>query len=362
MSKADKGKLSTKEKVIIIVAVALIICSILVAAGVFVMNYNFFEDKTAIQGEPIITEQIQTPVQNKEKVVTFLVLGIGDDENERENTELTDTIMVATVDLEKKQVNVLQIPRDTYVGRETTTGKINAIYKQKPDIWDYAGLKGLTQMIYEMFQLNIDHYVTITMDAFQEVIDLIGGVEMDVPTEMELNGTYVKAGRQTLSGEQAIAVVRTRNVYANADLGRLDTQKIFLSALVQKCLNLGVGEMTKLVPTMMRSISTDLTAADMLEYYDLIQGLDLGNIQIATVPGDGAMVDGQSVYSVYTQQTADLLNENFRPYSDDVLADELQIKTILKENVETKENEMIGFDDFEDEDESEQEESNRQNN
>lgn len=325
---APKRRLNRKQKMIIAALIALIVIALLTVGVVFALNYRFFEEKTepGTSGE-IITESMQTPSEIKEKVVTFLVLGIADDPEERESTSLTDTIMVATVDVEKKSVSVLQIPRDTYVGNETSTGKINAIYKQSSSSWDYAGLRGLTQMIHEMFQLNIDHYVTVQMDGFKELVDLIGGVTMDVPVDMELNGTVVKAGTQTLNGEQAIAVVRTRNVYANADLGRMNTQKLFLQALIEKCLDLDLVTMTRMIPTVMANITTDLTAGDMLGYINVAKGMSTENIVFNTVPGYGDMVSGQSVYVVDAQETADLLNEQFRPYTEDVPASELQIKT-----------------------------------
>lgn len=323
----NKKKMSTRERVIVGISIGLIVISVLVVGGLFVMNYNFFQDSTG----GALDDDIKTPSSIKEDVTTFLVLGISDDEEERKDTALTDTIMVVTCDIKQKKVSVLQIPRDTFVGPETPTGKINAIYKQDSSKWDYAGITGLSKMINEMFQINIDHYVTIKMNGFKQLVDSIGGVEMDVPVDMELNGTTVKAGPQVLNGEQAIAVVRTRNVYKNADLGRLETQRLFMSGLVDKCLNLGIGDMAKLLPTAMANITTDLNTIQALDYFKVIKGMDMSNISIMTVPGDAAMNKGQSVYSVYPNRTAKMLNDYFRPYSDPVPAEQLQINSIKKE-------------------------------
>ena len=350
MAKSEnKKRLSKKQKTIIGLSIGLIVACALVLVYLFVMNYKFFEDKSGT-GVVSIGKEIQTPEPVQEKMVSFLVLGVSDDPAERGNTMLTDTIMVATVDIEAQKVSILQIPRDTYVGEETSTGKINAIYKQNPEKWDYAGLQGLIDKIYEMFKVNIDHYVTIQMDGFADVIDLIGGVTMNVPKDMELNGTFVPAGERTLTGEEAIAVVRTRNVYANADLGRLDTQKIFLSALVEKCMSLGFSDMTKLIPTMMRSITTDLTVNQVLSYYNVTKSMDMSNMVIMTAPGAGAMVNGQAVYSLYQTRTANLLNEYFRPYTDPVPAEQLEMETIYDDpgDGQGRDDNVVHFDDYSD--------------
>ncbi len=252
----SKRKLSTAEKAVIAVAGVLIGISVFVVAAMVLMNVSLLKDQSG-RGNVTVADEIKTPTVIKEKVVNFLIVGVADDPSERDSTSLTDTIMVASIDVEKNSISVLQIPRDSYVGNETPTGKINAIYKQDPDDWDYAGLEGLMQMIHEMFQINIDHYVTMQMDGFEKMVDQLGGVTMDVPVDMELNGTYVSAGEQTLNGKQAIAVVRTRNVYLNADLGRLDTQKVCMSALADKCLSMGGSQMTQLIPTLFRYVSTD---------------------------------------------------------------------------------------------------------
>lgn len=318
----SKRKLSTKDKVLLILSIVSIVVIVLGVSVYYLMNVRLMKDKT---GEVNLTPEIKTPEKVKDKSANFLVVGVGDDPAERESTNLTDTIMVVNIDFENKKASALQIPRDTYVGEETSTGKINAIYNQTKENWNYAGLQGLVDMIHKTFKLNIDHYVTVKMDGFQKLVDAVGGVTMDVPTDMELNGTFVKEGKQTLNGKQAIAVVRTRNVYANADLGRLDTQKIFVSALADKVLNLGPAQMTKLIPLMFNSVSTDLTLNDALKYYNTMSDFNLSNMVMMTVPGVGDMVDGQSVYCVYPERTTALINKYFKNLSTPITKEQLEL-------------------------------------
>lgn len=319
-----KAKLTWQGKLVVGFSVFLIVLSVLTVIVILALNSKILQDGNGIGN------QYATPSNIKDKVTTFLIVGIADDENERESTRLTDTIMLATIDFPNKRASVLQIPRDTYVGDTTPTGKINAIYN-RTEKWEYHGLDGLTRMIHEMFQINIDHYVTLKMDGFENIIDSIGGVPMNVPVDMELNGTMVRAGQQTLNGEQAIAVVRTRNVYQNGDLGRIETQRAFLSAFASKCLSLSSSEMIKLIPKCFGSVNTDLTAMDAIEYYKAVNGMEMSNITMMSVPGVGANNGDQSVFSVYPRQTAEILNQHFRPYSNPVPFEQLRIRTVVKE-------------------------------
>lgn len=319
------------EKVILIVAILLLLLGGIAVAGRVMMSTRLLGDATLPGGQ--LSTDIQTPSELQGRLLNLLVVGVSDDPDERESTRLTDTIMVVSVNIEEQKVNILQIPRDTYVGEETSTHKINAIYAQNPDHWDYAGLDGLSRMIYDQFQVTIDHYVTIQMDGFRDMINAIGGVTMDVPVSMELNGTYVPAGTQTLDGDQAIAVVRTRNVYANADIGRLQTQKIFMSALLEKVMSLSVDQMVSLIPTLLNYVTTDLTVEDCLSLYYLVRGMSSDDITAVTCPGEGVTVSGQSCWGLYHERTSIILNELFRPFEEtpDVSSDDLGIYDVVTE-------------------------------
>lgn len=321
-----KKKMNKKGKIVISLFVLLLS---LVVAVTLLFNMQILSGDVGK-----LFEGIGTPRELKDKQLNFLIVGIADDPDERQKTNLTDIMAVVSVDFENKETNVLQIPRDTYIGNETPSGKINAIYNRDPKKWDYHGLEGLSRMINEMFQLNIDHYITMEMDGFREIVDAIGGVTMNVPIDMELNGTIVKAGEQTLNGKQAVVVVRTRNAYKNGDdLSRVKTQQEFMKAFVSKVLSLGKGKIAKLAPSCIKYIKTDITISDGLKYYKAISGMDSTNLHIFTPPGKGViyrskLLGKQSVYQINKEETEILLNENFRNHSESVPASKLQIKKI----------------------------------
>ena len=68
---------------------------------------------------------------------------------------------------------------------------------------EYKGIEGLAQFIYDKLNIPIDHYATITMKGFRQVIDQIGGVEVDVPNPINLDGVELDPGKQVLNGDQA---------------------------------------------------------------------------------------------------------------------------------------------------------------
>ncbi len=169
------------------------------------------------------------------------------------------------------------------------------------------------------------------MDAFITVVDKIGGVEVDVPKKIILEGTTLKPGLQTLNGKQAEIFVRERKSYANGDLGRIDMQRIFLEALLKKVFSASNGEIVSLAPTLIKEVTTDLTIAQMLGYYNQLMKLDKSNdINFHVLPVIGGTHNGLSVLSIKKLPTADLLNEHFRPYSDAISADELGIIELNK--------------------------------
>lgn len=328
---AAKKHWKVSEKIILIVAILLLLLGAIAIAGRTVVSMRLLGDSTLQGGQ--LSSDIQTPSELQGRMLNLLVVGVADDPDERESTNLTDTIMLVSINIEDQEVNILQIPRDTYVGDESSTHKINAIYAQSSDSWDYAGLDGLSRMIYDQFQVTIDHYVTIQMDGFRDMINAIGGVTMDVPVDMELNGTYVEAGTQTLDGDQAIAVVRTRNVYSNADIGRLQTQKLFMAALLEKVMSLSVDQMVSLIPTLLGYVTTDLTVEDCLSVYYLVRGMTSDDITVVTCPGEGVTVNGQSCWGLYHERMAIILNKLFRPFDEtpDVSSDDLGIYDVVTE-------------------------------
>ena len=316
-----KVKKSTKEKVLITLFSIVIVISVLSVAAVFVLNSRFFLNKDGDISGGLLTSEITTPNDIAKKSVNFLVCGI-DYEEGTSRGKLTDVIMLVNFDIEAKKINILQIPRDSYIGEDYPTGKINAIYGQSKN----GGVEGLAKRINKTFNITIDHYVTITMDGFVAAVDTIGGVEVDVPKEINLEGYHIKPGLQKLDGKHAEIFVRERKSYPNGDFGRMEMQKVFLKALLNKMFSVGANEVIGLLPTLMNDITTDMTIGEMIGFYNNLTNVDKTNgINFHVLPVISAARNGLSMQSIKKYPTADLLNEYFRPHTDPVPAEELGI-------------------------------------
>ncbi len=141
----------------------------------------------------------------------------------------TDTIMIAHIPDNDTAPTLLSLPRDSQVPIPGHgTNKINAAFA-------FGGAPLLTQTVEQATGLRIDHYAEIGFGGFAEVVDAIGGVEIDIPAEMRdsKTGVVIPEGRQTLDGAQALGFVRMRYSEATprSDLDRVANQRLFIGAL-----------------------------------------------------------------------------------------------------------------------------------
>ena len=326
--KKQKKKMSTRDIVMLVVSIVMIVVAVVVLAGVVLMNSNLFSE-----GE--LTQSIATQSEIVHKTKNFLIVGYDTDQESdyayRHSLKLADVIMVMNYDITGKKANILQIPRDTYIADEYPTGKtnkINAVTNQSEK--KGGGITGLAKVVNETFNMPIDHYVTITMDSFRGIVDELGGIEIDSPTSFtSVDGVYIKKGLQIMDGRTAEAFVRERK-NNGGDFGRQRSQRIFLSALMDRLLEASPGELAKMLPKLFGKVTTDLSISQMLELAKEAQGLQKSNIVFHTAPGSSGMyqvASGRrlSVFSMNKELIANMLNQYFRPYSDPVPAENLGV-------------------------------------
>ena len=267
------------------------------------------------------------------KSVNILICGVDNDSNDEYHQQrMSDVIGVVSLDIQNKSAAMLQIPRDTYVGDKTSTGKINALYNNGRTEQD--GISALMSEISTDLVLPIEHYVTVNMQGFRAAVDALGGVTVELDEDMTFNyydedenitGTVtLHKGANLLDGSLADLFVRYRQ-YANADLGRISVQRYFFAALARRVSEASVIELASTVKAVYPYINTDYSLSDLITLALEYRGVSLENITMLTVPGEALMRDGQSVYSAHKEALAQMLNEYMRPYGDPVSADELKI-------------------------------------
>jgi LCP family protein required for cell wall assembly len=147
----------------------------------------------------------------------------------------SDTIMILHIPANGGRAVLVSLPRDSYVPIPGNGyNKINAAYS-------FGGPKLLAQTVETVTGLHIDHYMGIGFGGLVNVVDAVGGVHMCLPHPITdpAAGLHLKAGCQTLNGDQALGFVRTRHLFAGQDLQRVQNQRLFMSALLRKLTSPG---------------------------------------------------------------------------------------------------------------------------
>ena len=265
----------------------------------------------------------------KEGVRNFLVVG-------KDRVALnTDVIMVVSYDTVNNKVSIMQFPRDTYCEIEGGRYKFNAIYAKfyndalnmgySEDDSKVYGVEHLRDTMQNNLSIKIDYYFLINLEGFVNIIDDIGGVSMYVPYDMDYEDymqdlyIHLRQGVQTLSGKDAEGFVRFRYGYMNADLGRQDAQKLFMTALFEKVKNgdgINITNVGSVVSDIMKNSITNIPTNDFIYMFKKVFDINMDNVVMFSAPGNACMVDGVSYYVISRYDTTRLINKYLNVYSE----------------------------------------------
>lgn len=259
----------------------------------------------------------------------FTVLCLGFDET-RSNS---DVIMLFHFDIINDKINILQIPRDSFVPDFTNseTGKINSVYTLGDE--NLIPIQRVVDAVRDTFGIPIDRYITTGCDDIVDMVDIIGGIPINLPEQVIYSYDKVLyPGEQVLNGEQAELFVRARKGYNEGDIGRVKAQRIFLAAAMEKALDLGPIQLTKFLTEVYNKgyIGTDLTLQEMSILSDFGSSIDLDDVTVHMVPGEATSYGDYSVWSIHKNATIDVINEYFRPYQPELSYDSLSITELIE--------------------------------
>lgn len=236
--------------------------------------------------------------------VSILFVGI-DDGGGRDFKEAsrTDALMLATFNEEAKTVQLLSIPRDSYVyiPSKGYEDKINHAYGK-------GGIASTIETVEGLLEIPVDYYVKMNFDAFMEVVDTLDGIKIDVPyeiSEMDSNDRHnsinLTPGYQTLNGEEALALARTRK--QDNDIERGKRQQEILKAVLKKAVSAKtIPKYSDLMEAVGDNMETDLTFSEMKSFIDYaVVSKDL-RIDTLTLDGYDSMID--EIYYYELDETA----------------------------------------------------------
>ena len=205
----------------------------------------------------------------------------------------TDSIMLARIDPVNKKVTLVSLHRDTMIdyGDEYGINKLNAAHV-------FGGPELSVKTVSKLAGVDISHYAEINFDGFREIVDALGGVEVDVPMTIddEDAGGHLDAGLQTLNGDQALILCRARHAYDEIGPGdeyRAANQRLVMAAIAKKLLSADVATMASTVQTLSKYVTTDLGVTDIIGLAQNMQGLDPStDIYSAMEPTTSKYIDG----------------------------------------------------------------------
>lgn len=258
--------------------------------------------------------------------VNILVLGKGGPGQTA--PDLTDTIIVASINPIGKEAGLLSIPRDLYVKIPGDgSDKINAAYvygknkvlaQNKPSattnkLAEEAGLKAIEEVVEQSMGIPIHYYVMIDFEGFKQAINSVGGVDLNAPSSLFENMLIdgrpytlnIKPGVQHFDGTKALAYARSRQTSARGDFDRSERQRLISIALKDKILSLGTlanpVKINELIGAFGNHMQSNLSTDEVIQLYNLskqIPSTSIVSIGLADPPNDyvhTANINGLSV-------------------------------------------------------------------
>ncbi len=245
------------------------------------------------------------------KTLNILLLGLDDDETR------ADVIMMINYSPENQKINILSVPRDTKVILNSRNEKINALY----------GIKGESLMIKaveKITKIKVDHFLTMNFKGFREIVDILGGVIIDVPIDMKYDDPVqnlhidIKKGKQILDGEKAEQLIRYRKGnnkgegYRDADIGRISMQHVFLKEFIEQKLKFRyISKAYELFLILRKSINTNIKPGDVSMYADDIMKIEVSDVNMYTTPGESVEIDGIWYYICDIYSTRGIVEQKF---------------------------------------------------
>ncbi len=264
----------------------------LLLIGTFFYTMSYYIDKS---GQPDLADDTnpqgddqngETPKMDK---MNLLVLGI--DSRDSDFRGRTDTIIVVSVDPNEGDINMVSIPRDTRVKIKGAWDKVNAAYV-------YGGEELAQESIQDLLDVKIDHYAVIDFKGFERLVDIVGGIEVDVPVNMYYppEGIDLKKGEQVLDGPDALAYSRFRYT-KDGDIGRAKRQQQVIKLLIDELLQAkNILKAPQLIDTAIDNVHTDIPITTMVKLARIGQSLKSTTINSIVLDGKNEKIDGLWFY------------------------------------------------------------------
>ncbi|WP_341301666.1 LCP family protein [Lysinibacillus sp. FSL H8-0500] len=303
ISKKRSSKASLIIKVTLLLAASLVIC--VVAYGVYLTKQVEHAANSAhevLEGReaPPLREAKVEPIHDN---VSILFVGVDDSDKREQGSDnsRSDALILATLNNKTNSVKMLSIPRDSYVYIPGVGFKDKITHAHA-----FGGTLTTIETVEELFDIPIDYYVRMNFNAFIDVVDALGGIEVEVPyalhelDEFDKYTINLESGLQHLNGSEALALARTRKL--DSDIERGKRQQEILSAIIKKTASVeSITKYDDVIKALGDNMKTDMTFAEMKSFLSyLTQGVP----RIDSLTLDGQDDTSTGIYYYQLEQSS----------------------------------------------------------
>lgn len=324
-----EGERRSWKKIALRSALALTIITVLIGGFLFIKGYiklyNIFKGggAAAALDENVDPARLRGEGDGR---INILILGKGGPGHEA--PDLTDTILVASIDPIQKEAALLSVPRDFYVKVPSRGSmKINAAYvnaknsvlngrktDDQVERAEKAGMEAAQKVVETVLGIPMHYYVMVDFEAFRKAIDTVGGVTIDVKEalydpsiawENNNNPLIAAKGAQTFNGKKALLYARSRQSSPRGDFDRTQRQREIILALKEKVLSIGTFsnpvKVSQLIDAFGNDARTNLSLSEVMRLYEIgkeIPGNKVASVGLADPPNNFVVttsINGQSV-------------------------------------------------------------------
>lgn len=303
MKRTNKRKKPSAKFMLILKVLAILSVSFLICASA----YGVYLTKKAEYAANKSYEELDRPTSPKRDVkaeakkdnVSILFIGVDDSEKRGQGSDhsRSDALMLMTLNRDEKSVKLVSIPRDSYV----YIPKVG--YKDKiTHAHAFGGTQAAIETVEELFDIPVDYYVRMNFNAFIDVVDALGGIDLEVnipyafyeKDENDRYTIYLQPGYHHLNGREALALARTRK--HDSDIARGERQQDIIKAIANKALSISsISKYDDVIMAIGDNMKTNLTFDDMKSFLAYFSG-GMPRIDTITLQGSGDMSTGIYYY------------------------------------------------------------------
>lgn len=325
-----------KKKLLKIFARVMAISAIVVViiGGMAACAISTVFNKVSLKGREQLDPKLPTYDRNEDTNqeaanLNIAVFGVDKDEVR------TDVIFIVHFNSETGAAKVVAVPRDTKVTwseyQQEKARELDRSVQTVTKITEMSAYGGIDNLRYftinsleDILGIKIDHYAVVNIDAFRKIVDAIGGVDVEVPRKMEYSDSsqdlYIdlEPGLQHLDGEQAEGLVRWRHnddyseQYGEGDVGRIETQQIFLKAFAKKVLSPSILKaLPQMANILYSDLKTDIGLKEIPSYLGYVNKFNINKLSFDTLPGEAEYQDGRWYYILDYDKIDEFVMEHF---------------------------------------------------